>query len=95
MEKLLPQAFLQRIVNGGGYIDREYGLGRRRTGLLIRKTLTDGYGDPVQRMVLELKIKRGAQQTVIDEGLRQTFDYMDTVGSVDGGHLIVYDRTNE
>ena len=27
--QLLLQAFLQRIVNGGGYIDREYGLGRR------------------------------------------------------------------
>ena len=40
--QLLLQAFLQRIVNGGGYIDREYGLGRKRTDLLIRKPLTDG-----------------------------------------------------
>jgi len=31
--QLLLQAFLQRIVNGGGRIEREYGLGRRRTGL--------------------------------------------------------------
>mgnify|MGYP006988866528 CR=1 FL=1 len=31
----------------------------------------------------------------IDEGLRQTFDYMDTVGSVDEGHLIVFDRSKE
>ena len=57
--QLLLQAFLQRIVNGGGYIDREYGLGRKRTDLLIRKPLTDHYGGPVQRVVLELKIKRG------------------------------------
>ena len=29
------QAFLQRIVNGGGRVEREYGLGRRRTDLLV------------------------------------------------------------
>ena len=33
--QLLLQAFLQRIVNGGGRITREYGLGRRRTDLYI------------------------------------------------------------
>ena len=93
--QLLLQAYLQRIVNGGGYIDREYGLGRKRTDLLIRKPLTDGYGGPVQRIVLELKIRRGALETVINEGLKQTFDYMDLVGSVDEGHLIIFDRSNE
>src|SRR6056297_1193418 len=34
--QLLLQAFLQRIINGGGLIDREYGLGRKRTDLYIR-----------------------------------------------------------
>ena len=81
--------------NGGGYIDREYGLGRKRTDLLIRKPLTDHYGGPVQRVVLELKIKRGALETVITDGLRQTAEYMDTAGSVDEGHLIIFDRTKE
>ena len=33
--QLLLQAFLQRIVNSGGRIEREYGLGRGRTDLLI------------------------------------------------------------
>ncbi len=33
--QLLLQAFLQRIVNGGGRIEREYGLGRMRTDLLV------------------------------------------------------------
>jgi len=93
--QLLLQAFLQRIVNGGGYIDREYGLGRKRTDLLIRKPLTDGYGGPVQRVVLELKIKRGSLDSVIESGLEQTWQYMDTVGSVDEGHLIIFDRTKE
>ncbi len=93
--QLLLQAYLQRIVNGGGYIDREYGLGRKRTDLLIRKPLTDGYGGPVQRVVLELKIKRGSIEKVIEDGLCQTYDYMDTVGSVDEGHLIIFDRSKD
>ncbi len=33
--QLLLQAFLQRVVNGGGRIEREYGLGRGRTDLLV------------------------------------------------------------
>ena len=93
--QLLLQAFLQRIVNGGGYIDREYGLGRKRTDLLIRKPLTDGYGGPVQRIVMELKIRRDSLEKTISDGLCQTWEYMDTVGSVDEGHLIIFDRSGE
>ena len=92
--QLLLQAFLQRIVNGGGYIDREYGLGRKRTDLLIRKPLADG---SVQRIVLELKIKRAKDglETLIEKGLEQTAGYMDCVGSVDEGHLIVFNRDGQ
>ena len=91
--QLLLQAFLQRVVNGGGYIDREYGLGRRRTDLLIRKPLTDHYGGPIQRVVMELKILRYSLERTISDGLRQTAEYMDLCGSVDEGHLIVFDRS--
>lgn len=91
--QLLLQAFLQRVVNGGGYIDREYGLGRGRTDLLIRKPLTDHYGGPIQRIVLELKIKRNSLEKTIEDGLRQTWEYMDKAGAVDEGHFIIFDRT--
>jgi hypothetical protein len=55
--QLLLQAFLQRIVNGGGRIDREYGLGRRRTDLLLHWPLdqTQGYLGPLQRVVIEFR----------------------------------------
>ncbi len=33
--QLLMQAFLQRVINSGGRIEREYGLGRMRTDLLV------------------------------------------------------------
>lgn len=91
--QLLLQAFLQRVVNGGGYIDREYGLGRGRTDLLVRKPLTDHYGGPVQRIVLELKIKRNSLEKTIEDGLQQTWEYMDKAGAVDEGHFIIFDRT--
>lgn len=90
--QLLLQAFLQRVVNGGGYIDREYGLGRGRTDLLITKPLTDGYGGPKQRIVLELKIKRGNEATIIAKGLQQTVDYMDRCGGICEGHFILFNR---
>ena len=91
--QLLLQAFLQRIVNGGGYIDREYGLGRGRTDLLIRKPLTEGYGGPIQRIVLELKIKKYSLERTIEDGLQQTSEYMDKAGTVNEGHLIIFDRS--
>ena len=91
--QLLLQAFLQRIVNGGGYIDREYGLGRGRTDLLITKPLTDQYGGPFQRIVLELKIFRSNMEATIEKGLQQTVEYMDQCGgTINEGHFILFDR---
>ena len=90
--QLLLQAFLQRVVNGGGYIDREYGLGRGRTDLLITKPLTDKYGGPFQRIVLELKIFRSNMKATIAKGLEQTYEYMDKCGGIDEGHFILFDR---
>ena len=91
--QLLLQAFLQRVVNGGGYIDREYGLGRGRTDLLITKPLTDQYGGPFQRIVLELKILRSNIEETIRKGLEQTVSYMDKCGgTINEGHFILFDR---
>jgi len=90
--QLLLQAFLQRVVNGGGYIDREYGLGRKRTDLLIRKPLTEKYGGPYQYIALELKIRRNSVEKTIADGLVQTADYMDNCPAGTEGHFIMFDR---
>lgn len=91
--QLLLQAFLQRIVNGGGRIDREYGLGRRRTDLLLHWPLdeTRGFLGPMQRVVLELKLLHKSLDATMREGLEQTADYLDRVGATDG-HLLIFDR---
>ena len=86
--QLLLQAFLQRIINSGGHIHREYGLGRQRTDLL----LVWPYGDEaVQRVVIELKIQHKSLEQTLETGLRQTAAYMDKTGTADG-HLIIFNR---
>lgn len=91
--QLLLQAFLQRIVNAGGTINREYGLGRGRTDLLVVWPVGEHPApDAVQRIVLELKIQRGTREAVIAAGLPQTAQYADQAGA-DECHLIVFDRT--
>ncbi|MFP4307852.1 MAG: ATP-binding protein [Desulfococcaceae bacterium] len=88
--QLLLQAFLQRIVNSGGRIDREYGLGRRRTDLMVAWPVDGG----LQKVVLELKILYKSRERTLAEGLEQTADYMDKCGA-DEGHLIIFDRRPE
>lgn len=91
--QLLMQAFLQRVVNGGGRISREYGLGRKRTDLYIEWPLDEeqGFYGPIQRVVIELKLLRKAPETTLAEGLAQTADYADRVGA-DEAYLLLFDR---
>jgi len=101
--QLLMQAFLQRVINSGGRIEREYGLGRMRTDLLLLWPLsTAGSGQPswtrwqgpVQKVVIELKILYKTLEGTIADGLKQTWDYMDKCGAAEG-HLVVFDRRSE
>jgi len=86
--QLLLQAFLHRVVNGGGRIEREYGLGRGRTDLLVIWP----YPGSVQRIVLELKVLRKALDKTITEGLAQTLEYGERCNA-DELHFVVFDRT--
>ena len=85
--QLLLQAHLQRIVNGGGRLEREYALGRGRTDLLI----VWSQGGRERRFVVECKVLRKGLERTIAEGLEQTRGYMDRCGA-EAGHLIVFDR---
>ncbi len=87
--QLLLQAFLQRIVNGGGRIEREYGLGRMRTDLLIVWPMpADG---TETRTVIECKVLHGTLARTIRDGMEQTLAYMDRCDANEG-HLVVFDR---
>ena len=91
--QLLLQAFLQRIVNGGGRIEREYGLGRGRTDLLI---IWPHAGEAVphaaSRFVVECKVLHKSLERTLREGLAQTAGYMDRCVA-QSGHLVIFDRT--
>ncbi|MCY4028961.1 MAG: AAA family ATPase [Acidobacteria bacterium] len=91
--QLILQAFLQRIVNSGGRIEREYGLGRGRTDLLIVWPRA-GAAEPdsaSDRFAIECKVLRKSPEHVIREGLAQTAGYMDRCAA-QAGHLVVFDR---
>ena len=85
---LLMQAFLQRIINGGGRVDRKYGLGRRRTDLCVVWNHPGG----VQRGVIELKLLHHSLDRTLAEELEQTWRYADA-NAAEEAHLVIFDRT--
>jgi hypothetical protein len=78
---LLMMAFLQRIINGGGEISREYALGHKRVDLFIK------WGH--QKIVVEIKIRHA--QSTLSQGLEQAIQYSDKVGATEA-HLVIVDR---
>ena len=91
--QLILQAFLQRIVNGGGRINREYALGRKYTDLLLEWPLDKerGFHGDVQRVVLELKILYGGLDKTINDGVHQVADYARRCGSEEA-YLLIFNR---
>ncbi len=88
--QLLLQAFLQRVINGGGKVDREYGLGRQRTDVFIQWPYSSGK----QETVIELKLMYGSHDGIIEKGLEQLWGYMDKCGTKEG-YLLVFNRSRE
>ena len=95
--QILLQAYLHRVVNGGGRIEREYGLGRGRVDLLIiwPQSLPpeESGGVRVREYVVECKVVRdrdGLESTVRD-GVEQTAGYMARCDA-EAGHLVVIDQ---
>jgi hypothetical protein len=71
--QLAFMAFLTRAVNGDGVVDREYGVGRGRIDLLVRKP----YGDrQVQREAIELKVWHPGRPDPLAAGIAQLDRYL-------------------
>ena len=87
--QLVLQAFVHRVVNGRGRIEREYALGSRRVDLLV---VWPGRQGGASRFVVECKLlKDGRSHTrTVERGLQQTAAYMD-LSDADAGHLVVFD----
>jgi hypothetical protein len=80
---LVLMAFLQRVVNGGGTIEREYAIGRGRMDLCLRfRDLTLG---------IEIKVWRDGAPDPLAEGLAQLDGYLAGLG-LETGWLVIFDR---
>lgn len=84
--QLIFMAFLQKVVNGGGFIDREYSVGRGRIDLCIHWPHSGG----VERWAVELKVWRDGRPDPEEEGLEQLSHYLERLG-LDEGTLMIFD----
>jgi hypothetical protein len=83
---LLMQAFLQRILNGGGRLEREYAAGRGRLDLAVEYK---------QRWyIIEIKMVRAydTPEEVRKEGLQQIAKYRDKIDAKAPAYLVIFDR---
>ena len=84
---LVLMAYLQRVVNGGAMIEREYAAGSGRMDLCIRWPASGGE----QLVAIELKVWREKQADPIKEGLAQVEGYLGRLGLTEG-YLVIFDR---
>ncbi len=84
---LVLMAFLHRVVNGGGTLEREYAIGSGRMDLCLRY----GHGDDEVVLAIELKVWRDGEKDPLSEGLEQLDGYLSGLG-LPGGWLVVFDR---
>ena len=80
---LVLMAFLHRVVNGGGTLEREYAIGWGRMDLCLR------YG--AVTLGIELKVWRDGEPDPLTEGLAQLDGYLAGLG-LDKGWLVIFDR---
>ncbi len=79
--QLLLMAFLQRVINGGGRIEREMAVGNGRTDLAVFwKT---------QVIPIEIKMHHDARS--LPQGLQQLARYMDKLGQ-QRGYLVLFEK---
>ena len=97
--QLILQAYLHRVVNSGGRIEREYGLGRGRTDLLVLWPHEPGQpSDRWERLVVECEVLRDSDRKslrwTVERGVEQTLGYTAKCGAEEG-HLVVFDRRTD
>lgn len=80
---LVLLAFLERVANGGGRVEREYAIGRGRMDVCLRYH--------AQTVAIELKVWHPGASDPCREGLAQLDGYLAGLG-LDTGWLVIFDR---
>jgi hypothetical protein len=86
---LLLMAFLQRITNGEGRIEREYAAGRGRMDLAVE------YKGAWNIIEIKLLRKNKTFEGVMEEGSRQILQYRERVDPKAPCYLVIFDRRPE
>ena len=84
---LLMMAFLQRVVNGGGQVEREYAAGRGRVDLAVK------YGGKWNIIEIKLIHPYDGREITVEDGLKQVTRYRDIIEPAAPTYLVVFDRT--
>ncbi|WP_433509846.1 AAA family ATPase [Nonomuraea sp. CA-143628] len=93
--QIILMAFLHRLVNGGGQLDREYAAGTKRLDVLVRWPYTGPEGERLtQREAMELKVWRTGENDPKPDGLTQLDRYLDRL-TLTTGVLVIFDRRPE
>jgi hypothetical protein len=83
---IVLMAFLHRVVNGDGTLDREYAIGSDRMDICLRyRSKTLG---------MELKVWRNVTKDPLTKGLEQLDRYLARLG-LDTGWLVIFDQRND
>jgi type II secretory pathway predicted ATPase ExeA len=80
---IVLMAFLHRVVNGGGTLDREYAIGSDRMDICLR------YGKTT--LGIELKVWRNGRPDPLTKGLKQLDGYLARLG-LETGWLVIFDQ---
>jgi hypothetical protein len=83
---LLLMAFLQRVANGEGRIEREYAAGRGRMDLAIE------YKGAWNIIEIKLLRKNRTFEAVREEGVKQTLQYRQRIDPEAACYLVIFDR---
>jgi hypothetical protein len=86
---LLLMAFLQRVLNGGGHIDREYAAGRGRMDLAVE------YNNKIYIIEIKLIHSYNSPSEILEEGLEQITKYRDKIDATAPAYLVIFDRRAE
>ena len=86
---LLLMAFLQRVTNGGGFIEREYAAGRGRMDMAVL------YCEKWYIIEVKLINYNRTPQSVKEEGLEQIVRYRDRIDPSAPSYLVIFDRRKQ
>ena len=84
--QIVFMAWVQKVVNGGGEVGREFALGRGRIDVVIH------FAGEIHAFELKRVTEHDSLETIREEGIEQTVGYLDRLGTSEAWLLIFDER---